>query len=315
MADAQVRERIDQGVGHRGHRADAPHVQRCAEPLHLVKRDHPWHPTYRRSPKRPASRRFDITIWMGFFLPARDAGPIAARLNTEIDKIAARRPTLQKKLAEQAPRPCRALIQHSSPHSLKAESEKYRNIIKDASVDRRNSGSSRTSDEGSTARTQRTHSYTDLVSRGDLPIERCTQLRRALLGGIIDVEEPETGAEAVGPLEIVHQAPMEIAAHRHALGRRALQLRQVAAQEHDAVGVVDETVRGRHVGRRAAVLGDVDVAHVPDLGHVARPPVERLGADLEPGRIHRRILGRERHGDEAGRGIATRLHSYPADRR
>jgi hypothetical protein len=41
-------------------------------------------------------------------------------------------------------------------------------------------------------------------------------------GGIIDVEEPETSAQAVCPLKIVHQAPMEIAAHRHALRGRAL---------------------------------------------------------------------------------------------
>src|SRR5438132_14387988 len=73
-----------------------------------------------------------------------------------------------------------------------------------------------------------------LVSHGDLPVERCAQLRRALLGGVVDVEEPETGAESLSPLEIVHQAPMEIAAHRHALGRRPLQLRQVAAQEAKA---------------------------------------------------------------------------------
>jgi hypothetical protein len=40
------------------------------------------------------------------------------------------------------------------------------------------------------------------VSGGDLPVERCAQLRRALLGScIVDVEEPETGAEAVGPLQ------------------------------------------------------------------------------------------------------------------
>jgi hypothetical protein len=38
------------------------------------------------------------------------------------------------------------------------------------------------------------------------------------------------------------------------------ELRQVAAQEHDAVGVVDDAVRGRQIGRRAAVLGDVDLA-------------------------------------------------------
>ena len=41
------------------------------------------------------------------------------------------------------------------------------------------------------------------------------------------------------------------------------QLRQVAAQKHDAVRVVDEAIRGGHIGRRAVVLGDVDVAHVP----------------------------------------------------
>jgi hypothetical protein len=60
------------------------------------------------------------------------------------------------------------------------------------------------------------------IADGNLPIERCTQLRRPLLGGIIDVEEPEAGAETVCPLEIIHQAPMEIPAHRHALRRRAL---------------------------------------------------------------------------------------------
>ena len=65
-----------------------------------------------------------------------------------------------------------------------------------------------------------------MVSCGGLPVERCAQLRRALLAGIVDVEEPETGAEAIGPLEIIHQAPMEIAAHWHPLGRGALQLRQ-----------------------------------------------------------------------------------------
>src|SRR5262249_46952437 len=42
------------------------------------------------------------------------------------------------------------------------------------------------------------------VSRSDLAEERCAQLLRALLGGIGDIEEPETGAETVGPLEIVH---------------------------------------------------------------------------------------------------------------
>src|SRR5205809_998881 len=90
-------------------------------------------------------------------------------------------------------------------------------------------------------------------------------------GGIL--EEAETSAEAVGPLEIVHQAPMEIAAHRHTLGRRALQLCQIAAQEHDAIGVVDEASGGWHVGRRAAVLSDV--GSMPLETSPSRSPVWR----------------------------------------
>src|SRR5207237_9938861 len=37
------------------------------------------------------------------------------------------------------------------------------------------------------------------VLRGDLPVERCAQLRRALLGGIMHVGEPETGARGLAP--------------------------------------------------------------------------------------------------------------------
>src|SRR5262245_49942282 len=62
----------------------------------------------------------------------------------------------------------------------------------------------------------------DPILRGDLPVERRGELRRALLRGIVHVQQAEAGAVAVGPFEIVHQAPMEIAAHRHALGGRAL---------------------------------------------------------------------------------------------
>src|SRR3979409_820294 len=46
---------------------------------------------------------------------------------------------------------------------------------------------------------------------------------------------------------------MEITAHRHALGRRALQLRQIAAQEHDRI--VNEAVCGGHIGGRVGEEG------------------------------------------------------------
>ena len=52
---------------------------------------------------------------------------------------------------------------------------------------------------------------------------------------------------------------MEIAAHRHAFRRRAPKLRQRVAQVHDPVEIVDGAVGGGLVGRRASVLGDVDV--------------------------------------------------------
>jgi tripartite-type tricarboxylate transporter receptor subunit TctC len=77
---------------------------------------------------------FDLTIWMGFFLPRGTPDAIAARLNTEINKIVAM-PDVQKKLAEQGAEAVPRTIEQFAAF-VKAESEKYRNIIKDVSVDR-----------------------------------------------------------------------------------------------------------------------------------------------------------------------------------
>src|SRR6266516_3375105 len=137
----------------------------------------------------------------------------------------------------------------------------------------------------------------DYPSRFRAATSRYKRLASACVaaGGIL--EEAETSAEAVGPLEIVHQAPMEIAAHRHTLGRRALQLCQIAAQEHDAIGVVDEAFGGWHVGRRAAVLSDVDVACVPSYAAPSRAPRDRsptksTGVPIGFMSPRRRCLGR-----------------------
>jgi hypothetical protein len=85
-------------------------------------------------------------------------------------------------------------------------------------------------------------------------------------------------------------------------------VREIVAQEHDAVGVVDDAVGGAHVGRGAAVLGDVDVLHVPDLGQVARAPIERFGRNAQPGRIHHRKLRRHwQRGEAPRRGGAAQV--------
>src|SRR5690606_23300460 len=65
------------------------------------------------------------------------------------------------------------------------------------------------------------------------------ELGRALLGLEIDVDQPEAVAEARGPFEVVHRAPVEIPLDGDAFGGGTLELRQVRAEEHDAVGVVD----------------------------------------------------------------------------
>ena len=77
------------------------------------------------------------------------------------------------------------------------------------------------------------------VLRDHVAKEACAELWRADLCVEIDVIKTEALVQTVDPLEIVHQAPEEVAAHRNALLRRALELRQIVAQIHDAVGVVD----------------------------------------------------------------------------
>src|SRR5476649_2041055 len=93
-------------------------------------------------------------------------------------------------------------------------------------------------------------------------VERGAELGRALLRRVVDMDQAEARGVAVGPFEIVQQAPQEIAAHGNPLRRRALELRQVVAQVHYAIDVVDEAVGRRLVGSGGAVLGDVEVLDV-----------------------------------------------------
>src|SRR5262249_48635378 len=61
------------------------------------------------------------------------------------------------------------------------------------------------------------------------------QLRRALLRLEVDIHEAETVAEAINPFEVVLRAPVEVAIHRNAVGRRTLELCETSAQKHHPV--------------------------------------------------------------------------------
>src|ERR1051325_11859404 len=87
---------------------------------------------------------------------------------------------------------------------------------------------------------------------------------------------------AVGPLKIVHQTPQKVAAHRHALGSCATQLRQVTTQERNAIRVVDAPVSSRLVRSGTTVLSNIDLLDIPKLRDVTRSPVKRFGRDEQP---------------------------------
>src|SRR4029079_14471836 len=105
----------------------------------------------------------------------------------------------------------------------------------------------------------------DRIPRHHVAIEGDAQFRGPALRLEVDVVEPEALFVAEYAFEIVHQAPEEIAADRHALRRRALQMPEIIAQIHDAIEVVDLAVGMKRVFRRGAVLADVDRLDIPDL--------------------------------------------------
>src|SRR5258708_5195570 len=95
------------------------------------------------------------------------------------------------------------------------------------------------------------------ITRNDFAIPFCAELWCALLRFVVDVVEAESFAIAVRPLEVVHQAPQEVALDRITFRRRTMQMRQVVAQIHHAVRIFHATV-SQLIIRRAAVLGDVE---------------------------------------------------------
>src|SRR3954470_4884425 len=103
------------------------------------------------------------------------------------------------------------------------------------------------------------------VLRDHVAIEAGTEFWRTHLRVEIDVVEPKALVEPEHPFKIVHQAPEEVAAHRYAFGGGALELSEVVAQIHDAVGVVDLAVGRHNVVAGGAVLADIDRVRLPYL--------------------------------------------------
>ena len=111
------------------------------------------------------------------------------------------------------------------------------------------------------------------VSGSDVPIERCTQLRRANLGLEIHVESPKRVSKPNihSKLSIrLHRkyprtgTPSEVA---------RCNLHQVVAQIHDAVEIVHLAVGSQPVGRRPP-FSVMKMSLVPDFCDESRHPIE-----------------------------------------
>src|SRR6187431_2032857 len=79
-------------------------------------------------------------------------------------------------------------------------------------------------------------------------------LDRAHLGVVVDVHDAEALVVAEGPLEVVHQAPREVAAHVGAALDRVGDGTEVRVQVGDPVGVVHPAVVRHGVGPGRPVL-------------------------------------------------------------
>ena len=102
------------------------------------------------------------------------------------------------------------------------------------------------------------------------------RLRRAHLGVVVDVHQPEPGGVPAGPLEVVDQRPVEVPAQVDPVAQRPAGRVEMVADEGDP-GVIGRPGLVR-VG--AAVLGDVDRRQVGEPRRQAgQGVVEPLGLD------------------------------------
>src|SRR5689334_2120496 len=77
----------------------------------------------------------------------------------------------------------------------------------------------------------------------------------AALGGVIRIDQADADGVAHGPLEVVGEAPLEVAAEGDAIGAGTLEFAQVAMEIVDALWVVHPAIQRDDVGVLVAVLG------------------------------------------------------------
>lgn len=73
---------------------------------------------------------------------------------------------------------------------------------------------------------------------------------------VIDVHQPESLSVAMGPLEVVEEAPHEVAPYVDTVLDRPMHLPEVSVDELDSIGVVERTIP--RVLECSAVLRDVN---------------------------------------------------------
>src|SRR5580658_6836682 len=93
----------------------------------------------------------------------------------------------------------------------------------------------------------RSQASLDRIARNDFAIPLRAQLGCTRLRLEIHVMNAESFAVAVCPLVVVHQAPQEITLDWVALRSRTMQVREMIAQVHDTVGVLDASVSSNHI--------------------------------------------------------------------
>src|SRR6266511_1400099 len=94
--------------------------------------------------------------------------------------------------------------------------------------------------------------------RGDhAPVPGRAVFGNARLRGIVDIDNAEALAVSVGPLEVIHQRPEEVAAYWGAIRDRLAHCADVTVQVGDPPRVVDPAAN-HLVVEGDAILGDVD---------------------------------------------------------
>src|SRR5580704_2009664 len=129
------------------------------------------------------------------------------------------------------------------------------------------------------------------VAANHFAVPLSAEFGRPLLRLEIHVVKAESLAIAVGPFEVVEQAPEEITLYRVAFGRGAVHVRDVIAKIHDAIGVFDVSAGIDHIVGGTTVFSDVERLGLPKLGGVANGPIECFGVDVNPRRSHVGVRG------------------------